>query len=208
MARLTAQGIVDAALAIVTDDGPDQLTARRLGAALHADPTAIYRHFGTMADLLVAVGDRVLDGVCDRLPSGPPERVIELLCCRLRERAMARPRAARLIQSAPSLLDNERAITERLLTELDRLGLHGRPAVEAYHAIVELTIGSAVIDAQLAAMDPGERRATYAAWRRAYRDDAENHPHSAAVSPHLYRGDATQRFQRALRLMLRGLDAQ
>jgi AcrR family transcriptional regulator len=205
MARLTPTGIVDAALAVVADEGPDALTMRRLGSELGADPTAVYRHFATMDDLLIAVGDRVLDGVCRRLPAGPPERVIVMLCERVRAQAMARPRVGSLIQAAPSLLGNERAVTERLIVELHRLGLEGRAAADGYHALIELTIGSAAIDAPLAAADPADRRRTYDSWRGAYAAATATHPASAAIARHLYRGDADERFRTALRAMLRGL---
>ena len=41
---------------------------RKLGEALDADPTAIYRHFRSKDELLRAVGDRCLIGVTDDLP--------------------------------------------------------------------------------------------------------------------------------------------
>jgi AcrR family transcriptional regulator len=207
MARLTPTGIVDAALAVVAEEGPEALTMRRLGSELEADPTAVYRHFATMNDLLIAVGDRVLDGVCRRLPAGPPERVITMLCERVRAQAMARPRVASLLQAAPSLRGNERAVTERLIVELQRLGLEGLAAADGYHALIELTIGSAAIDAPLAAADPADRRRTYESWRHSYAAAAATHPASAALARHLYRGDADERFRTALRAMLRGLQA-
>lgn len=66
---LSKARIIDAALAIVDEEGLDALSMRRLGAALGVDPMAIYRH--------VDGRDGVLDGLAERLwaeiPAAPED---------------------------------------------------------------------------------------------------------------------------------------
>ncbi len=56
MARLTPDIIVTAAIDVMGDVGFEQFSVRKLGDALDADPTAIYRHFRSKDELLRADG--------------------------------------------------------------------------------------------------------------------------------------------------------
>ena len=67
-------------------------------------------------------------------------------------------------------------------------------------------MGAATIDGAVAALPAADRRATYAAWRRAYRDlPRDRYPASRAAAPFLYRGTADQRFALTVDALLDGL---
>src|SRR5699024_1381022 len=55
--------IVDTALRMLEEHGSEGLSARRLGRALGADPSAIYRYFRGMDDLELAVTDELITRV-------------------------------------------------------------------------------------------------------------------------------------------------
>ena len=55
--------IVTTALQIVDDDGADALSMRTLAQALDSGTATLYRHFGSRADLIAHVVDRVFGGV-------------------------------------------------------------------------------------------------------------------------------------------------
>ena len=130
------------------------------------------------------------------------------LCLRLRAALMARPHLADLARSAPTRQRHETRLTEVLLGALHAGGFPPGHAATAYHALIELTVGSATIDGATAALDPAARRATYAAWRRDYQAlPAAEFPHCRDAAVHLYRGDADARFGFALEALLRGLVA-
>jgi TetR/AcrR family transcriptional regulator, tetracycline repressor protein len=132
--------------------------------------------------------------------------VIVQLCQRLRRQLITYPLLASLVRSGPPLHHNEFIFTERLLTELRRIGLAPRNAALAYHAIIELTVGSAALDADVAAMSPPQRRDTYRSWQQTYGNlDPENFPTSCELSSHLYVGTADDRFSYALNALLLGL---
>jgi TetR/AcrR family transcriptional regulator, tetracycline repressor protein len=206
MTRLNTDVIVSAAIAVIDDVGPEQFSVRRLGDALGADPTAIYRHFASKDELLRAVGDRSLAGVADDLPRGSWRVCIRELCLRIRAANLANPALASLVRGAPPRHSNELRITETILAELRSAGLEVEPAAAAYHALIELTIGSAAIDSTLASMPPLERDATYAEWRADYASlDTATFPRSVEAAASLYPGTADERFAFALDRLLDGL---
>lgn len=204
--RLDREAIVDAATDLVRRQGSG-FTLAVLGARLGADPTAIYRHFRDKDELLRAVGDRLHHDVVAAVPEDLPWRAaVTLVCERLRAAHLAAPALAAMVQAGPPRQPNELAITERLLRELSTAGLDPPAAALAYHALIELTVGSAALDAAVAAMDEPARSATYAAWRRAYGAlDPGRYPASVTVAAHLYAGGADERFRYALDRLLDGI---
>ncbi len=209
-ASLTRGSIIAAAATLVRDHGVAALSARRLGDALGCDPTALYRHFATMADLEREVGDRFLRAVDVRTHDGDDWRAtVRRICVKLRQVQLRQPRLAALVSAAPTRLANEMRITEALLRELQRGGFSGDQAATAYHALIELSVGSAAIDAPLASQAAGIRRRTYIDWRREYAElSPTESPASVSVAEHLYLGSADSRFEAALDLLLDGISAQ
>ena len=64
---LSAAAILDAARAIMVDDGPDAVSLRRIAARLGVTAPALYAHFASKDDLMRAIADeefgRLLDGL-------------------------------------------------------------------------------------------------------------------------------------------------
>lgn len=202
--------IVATAARLIEREGADTLTMRRLGTALRADPTAVYRHFRDKDELLRAVGDHLHGQVLVDLPpeDGPWRAVVREVCIRLRASHLARPHLAALVRTGPPLQPHEFRLTEVLLRQLRRGGLGDAAAVEGYHALIELTVGAAAIDATMAAATPSTRTAAYAAWRDAYAGlDATEFPESTRLAARLYPGSADDRFAFALDRLLDGLAA-
>ena len=56
---LTPELIVKESLKLLDDKGLDGFSMPKLGRALGADPTAVYRHFASKDDLVLAIADRV-----------------------------------------------------------------------------------------------------------------------------------------------------
>lgn len=199
-ASLNRERIDAAATAIVEREGVEGLTARRVAAELDCDPSALYRHYACMDELRRGVGDQLLGSVRTVRRDGAPwDSAVRRICIDLRRVLLAHRHLAALVQGAPTRLPNEIRITEAILAELLRAGLAPRQAADAYHALVELTIGSAAIDAEVAELGEDGADAAYRAWRDDYRRlDPSDLPALSAVAAHLYRGTAAQRFERAL----------
>ena len=206
MTRLTRDSIVTAAIEVISKHGSEQLSIRKLGEAIDADPTAIYRHFRNKDELLRAIGDRCLIGVTDDLPNTSWRACIRELCIRIRAANLAQPALATMVRGAPPRHDNERRITETILARLVEAGFDSQAAAFAYHALIELTIGSAAIDSSLASQDSAARARIYAEWRSDYATlDAGVFPRSVEGATSLYPGTADDRFAYALDRLLDGL---
>lgn len=206
-ASLSRQRMIECAASLVSEHGAEALSARRLGEALGCDPSALYRHFADMGELQREVGDLFLAAVrVDARDGEAWDDAVLRICIELRKVQLRQPRLAALVRAAPTRLTNELRITEALLRELARGGFQAASAASAYHALIELTVGSAAIDAELAAEPAGMRRRTYKAWRRHYAAlDPIEFPNSVAVAESLYEGTADDRFHTALNALLAGL---
>ncbi len=208
-AALSRARIVDGAAALIGEHGADALSARRLGEALGCDPSALYRHFADMGELKREVGDLFLSSVQVGLRKGEPwHAAVRRICIELRKVQLRQPRLAALVRAAPTRLANELRITEALLRELARGGFDLASAASAYHSLIELTVGSAAIDAELNAQPAAARRRAYRQWQLHYAAlDPSEFPHSVASAGHLYEGTADSRFLDALDAILAGLSS-
>lgn len=204
-ARLSREAICDAAMALLAESGSADFTMRALGDRLGVDPSAVYRHFSDKDDLLLEVGDRSMDPVTRGfLASEDAYSDIIRLCGRLRSTLIESPVVLPIVAAGPTRRDNEIRITEIVLDALNRAGLDTDRAVVAYHAIIEYTLGSAWLDAPLAAAS-SDRTATYQKWRADYRNlDPQRFPTTVAASSSLY-PSSNAVFEAGLSALLTGL---
>ncbi|MCB0999793.1 MAG: TetR/AcrR family transcriptional regulator C-terminal domain-containing protein [Acidimicrobiales bacterium] len=208
-AALTRDTIVDTTIRLIEEQGSDGFTMRSLGQALGSDPTAVYRHFRDKAELLRAVSERLLGSVTAVLPSDTDgwRSVVVEVCRRLRSALLNQPQLATALQFGPPLQPTEFAITEALLAQFHTAGFDDGAAAMAYHSVIELTVGSAAIDAALHSLTNRERSQQYFRWRSVYATlDPTEYPHTVAASSHLYRGTADERFVHALERLLDGIE--
>lgn len=78
--RLTRARIVAAVTDLLEHGGVDAVSTRTIGEALDVHPTALYRHFRDMDELLREAADGILAGIADGIrdpaaSAGQPERV-------------------------------------------------------------------------------------------------------------------------------------
>ena len=65
---LTPELIVKESLKLLDDKGLDGFSMPKLGRALGADPTAVYRHFASKDDLVLAIVDQLIEDAIAGLP--------------------------------------------------------------------------------------------------------------------------------------------
>ena len=63
---LTPELIVKESLKLLDDKGLDGFSMPKLGRALGADPTAVYRHFASKDDLVLAIADQLIEDAMAR----------------------------------------------------------------------------------------------------------------------------------------------
>ncbi|WP_019633033.1 TetR/AcrR family transcriptional regulator [Actinomadura atramentaria] len=201
---LTPDRIVDAAMKIIEDGGPQALTFRRLGAELGADHTAVLRHFGSKDDLLLALAERLLAAALDGFaPSVDWRETLAGLARRVRRACCAHPQVAVLVAGRTTRRETEFLGAEIVLAALHQAGLAGREAASCYRALVDVALAQAAFEANLLVADPKALAGDAAAWGREYlAASPEKYPHLAAVAPHLAEVDREDQFETALALFL------
>ncbi|MFI0779453.1 TetR/AcrR family transcriptional regulator [Streptomyces sp. NPDC021212] len=206
---LSAELIVDCALRLIGEHGPEALSVRRLGAALGCDPSAVYRYFHNTDDLLLAVADRIIGDSMDGFVPGP-DWVASLreMALRVRDAYRAHPRAAVLASYRVTRRENEFRAVETGVGILVRAGFEPARALRLYLAFIDTVLGHAALDAAALALPPAQREGDSQASTRAYQTvSAESYPMLAAIREDLY-ALAESSFEPALELMLSALAAQ
>jgi TetR/AcrR family tetracycline transcriptional repressor len=147
--------VLAAALGLLDEAGLEQLTMRRLAAALGVQNGATYWHFRSKQDLLEAMADTLLAGLTAGLDTESPwtERITEL-ALRLRRALLSRRDGARLLSAAFSPPPSALAYGEAVIAALGESGLSSRDAAWAADTLTYYVVGHA-IEEQLAAALPG-----------------------------------------------------
>lgn len=201
---LSEQLIVDTALRLIHEHGAAALTVRRLGAALGADPSALYRYFRDTDDLLLAVADELIGRTLRTWrPSGEWRADLRSLGLRIHADYQAHPRAALLTFTRVTGRANEMRSVDTILGILRGAGFPDAEAVRIYHVFVDQTLSFAAIDAAAFTLSAENRELEELAWRERYaRLPAETHPHVAATAPVLVAEMGRSAYPAALEMML------
>jgi AcrR family transcriptional regulator len=176
--------IVDTALRLLREHGADALTVRRLGAALGADPTALYRYFSSTDDLLLAIADELIGRAqAGWAATGDWRTDLREVGRRIYRAYLAHPQAAVLAAYRVTGRPHETRAVDGILGVLRGAGFPDEEAVRMYHAFVDLGLAFAGLDAGVAALNAESRAADEAAWQATYaRLPPETHPHIAATA--------------------------
>jgi TetR/AcrR family transcriptional regulator, tetracycline repressor protein len=206
--RLTRARIVAAVTDLLERGGVGAVSTRTIGEALDVHPTALYRHFRDMDELLREAADGILAGIADRPAGGEPGDALDAvagLCRRLRAVLMSHPGAAQVMASGPARMPNERALTEQMLGLLSEAGLPDAAVTLAYHALIEYVVGSAAIDTAGTADSPAEVEARHRVWRAAYfAASPDEFPHTTRLAALLY-PSLDEQFEFGIAVLIAGL---
>jgi len=203
--RLDRERILDAAQEIAEREGVANLTMRRIGAELGADPTAVYRHFRNKHELLVQLADRLF-GIGPELPEGLDWR--ETLRIDLRyglNRYRSHPDLAMLLAVQPDDTPSLQRIAEGTLALLREAGLTTEQAAEMAQVIENHVVGTGLYYSLIEnSQDPRLRDPE--AMRRVYALLPEDeYPRVVEASPYLFPGlDAI--FDRATDLLIEAIE--
>ena len=176
---LTPELIVQESLRLLDTGGVAGFSMPKLGRALGADPTAVYRHFASKDDLILAIADRLIQEALDGLT--PHECWVETLIDttrRLRRTYHAHPAAASLSFFRTTARPAEIQAVDVLLDTVFRAGFEGFEAAVVYRSVGDFALSWCGFEASLLAL-PGPLQATdRAAWKQAYRAvDRAEYPH-------------------------------
>ena len=204
---LTPERIVDESLRLLDTGGVEGFSMPKLGRALGADPTAVYRHFASKDDLILAIADRLIQETEAGLT--PHECWVETLIDstrRLRRTYHAHPAAASLSSFRTTARPAEIRVVDVLLDAVFRAGFEGFEAAVVYRSIGDFALSWCGGEASFLAM-PGPLQATdRAAWGQSYRAvDRAEYPHIWQVRDELPLVTDDDIFESILAIVIAGL---
>jgi AcrR family transcriptional regulator len=205
--------ILDAALTLLDEGGPNAATVRGIAAKVDVSPNAVYTYFPNKAAVFRALVERLLGEVdhgvfADR---GQPWRQrVEALALELRARLSAHPGAIGLVISAPMDGPHARALNERLFELLADAALTPFDAARAAHLLLVYVFGSIaleVADHGQAGPLPPEGERTDKRHREAAAAAPDRFPRSAAAADVMAGYVSTQQYTWGLHRLLDGITA-
>ena len=168
---LNRDAILDVAIALIEHEGADSLTMRRLGARLGVEAMAIYHHFASRDELIVAIGDRLLDPLQDLDLGDDWREACRRFARAMRDLAVAMASTFRLLGLQPFDTPVSLRPVERLLGVLVGDGFSPGDALAIYRAIVSYARGYALAEVTGFTVDaagPESRRRLAALPRREF----------------------------------------
>jgi AcrR family transcriptional regulator len=204
---LSSERILAAAMQLALHS-TEALSLSRLGTALDADPTAVYRHFQSRDDLLRAMADAVheeVDAELERIPEDAPWRealeqhLWTIRRCFLRYPALAREYCHRVSGGV-----HEARGVRRFADVLLREGLTPQEAVSITRASGELVFGSLAADAGFVMLPEAHQREEIARLVGVYRPVSPEWALTVDVDDDLV-ADLDTQFALALDLLMDGI---
>ncbi|MFI9169491.1 TetR/AcrR family transcriptional regulator [Streptomyces lincolnensis] len=201
---LSERLIVETALRMLREHGSSGLTARRLGLALDADPSTLYRYFRSMDDLTLAIGDALIGRALEGWePTGEWRADLRAVGLRIHAAYVAHPQAAVLTTSRVTGRANELAADEAVLDILRNAGFSLTDTVRVYHAFIDQTLAFAALDAASLALPSASLDADEDRWHSTYAHlPADRYPRIAEAAPLLATRMVTSAYPTALDMLL------
>jgi AcrR family transcriptional regulator len=203
---LIPEVIVTESLRLLDEEGSDGFSLPKLGRALGADPTAVYRHFASKDDLVLAIADRLIEESLTGLATQPcwVDTVAEG-ARRLRATYCAHPAAAALSASRTTQRPAEMQAVNVLIGAVLEAGFTGAEAARMYRALGDFTLAWAGSEAAFLALDPALQETDTSAWTRAYLAvDRAEYPNTWQIRDELAGVTADDIFETILGLVMAG----
>lgn len=202
---LTRQGIIDAALTILRDEGLGKVTMRRIAAALDTGPASLYVYVRNAEDLHAQILDSLLGPVAVPGPgTGSWRDRLKTLLTGYRNVLFQHPEMARMALSTHPSGPNYMALAEAILALLDEGGVSGRAA--AWGLDLLLLHPTAVAVEHSGPRSPTrEAEEMSALATKISSADPARYPHIARHGDQLTSGDGPARSDWALDVLLDGI---
>jgi AcrR family transcriptional regulator len=202
---LTRQGIIDAALAILRDEGLHKLTMRRIAVVLDTGPASLYVYINNTADLHAQILDALLGPVvATALPAGTWRDRLKALLTSYLKLLADHPQIARMAMSTQPSGPNYLALAEAILALLGEGGVSDQAAAWGLDLLLLYPTAIAV---EHSAPTPTEQRAnerSALATNIATADDTR-YPHIVQLSEALMSGDGPARTDWGFDVLLDGI---
>lgn len=206
-ARFTLAEVRTQAIKIVDTDGLGGLSMRSLAAALGTGPMTLYNYVNDREELEGLVAEAVLADV--RLPrwSNDWRSDVKSIATAIWRSVRQHPNAAPLVLTRRAVSAEGYRPAERLIEALGRAGLDELDLLAAFRGVLSLVMGSAQVElvGPLATADREQSNAAIA--KRIGERAGVEHPHMAALAETSQRSTMGADFDRALDMLLTGIEA-
>ena len=166
---LTKELIVAESLRLLDEGGLDGFSLPKLGRALGADQTAVYRHFASKDDLVLAIADRLIEEAMTGLePRACWVDTLAEMARRLRVTYLAHPAAASMSSYRTTQGPAEIAAVNVIIDAVLRAGFERDHAAVMYRAVGDFSLAFAGFEASFLALDKTQQQHDRAAWTQAY----------------------------------------
>ena len=206
---LSRERIIDAAIAILDQDGERGLTFQALSAHLATGPGALYGHIANKADLLTAACDAIVArAVTPDAPGATPQAAIRTLALAIFDAMDAHPWAGAALIQAGGKMPVVR-ILESVGRQLGALGVPEAARWAGVCALVNYILGVSgqnAANAQRARSEGAERGVFLAAVSAEWLGlDAVQFAFTRSVAGHLLAHDDRDDFLAGVDILIRGL---
>jgi TetR/AcrR family tetracycline transcriptional repressor len=166
---LTGEMILAESLRLLDDDGIEGFSLPKLGRALGADQTAVYRHFASKDDIVLALADRLIEEAMTGFEAQEcwVDTLIEL-ANRLRHTYLAHPAAASICAYRTTQGPAEIRTVDIIIGAMFSAGFEGAEAALMYRAVGDFALSWAGFEASFASLDERLQQNDTQAWTRAY----------------------------------------
>jgi len=204
---LTPEMIVTESLRLLDQDGIDGFSLPKLGRALGADQTAVYRHFASKDDLVLAIADRLIEESMVGLE--PQDCWIDTLvdgARRLRRTYQTHPAAASISAYRTTQGPAEIRAVDIIIGAMLDAGFDGAQAALMYRSVGDFTLAAAGFEAAFLALDESLQQSDRSAWTSAYLAVArDQHPNIWRIRTELPEVAEDDIFETTLSLVMAGL---
>jgi AcrR family transcriptional regulator len=145
---LTNDDFVDAAIAYADVNGLSSLTLKVVGDQVGLTQTAVYRYFRSKDELVGAMKESIIGQMLVQAPDASLSPRTRLTEWAMLARSVFRqhPCLADLVLVLSMPADNLSAMTRRVVSDLEDLGIPGPLLPSTYQALEGLVVGSSMID--------------------------------------------------------------
>ena len=194
-------------LRLLDEHGVGGFSLPKLGRALGADPTAIYRHFASKDDLVLAIADQLIEECMAGLkPQACWVDTIVEMTGQLRAVYSAHPAAAALSAHRTTQRPAEIRAVNVLIGAVLEAGFEGAEAARIYRALADFALAGSALEAAYLAMDEQQLATDEAAWTSAYLTvDRAEYPHIWQIRADLPGVTDDQIYETILSLVIGGL---
>jgi len=175
--ELSRELIVTESLRLLDTEGVAGFSLPKLGRALGADPTAVYRHFASKDDLVLAIADRLNAESADGLvPSDCWVDTLTETIRRVRATYLAHPAAASLSAYRTTQGPAEMHAVNIIIGAVLAAGFEGAEAAMVYRAVGDFSLYWAGCEASFLALDEHLQKNDRSAWGAYLAVDRADYP--------------------------------